>query len=227
MNIKYTLSAVAGFVALVVLWLIIGYTSVLNGSQQFEAQIPAQLGVCHTRIDSGYQSIVGQHQVAQEQATQIHQYLQDMFDASLEPDGDAVGAQSNLIATMAKFNVLGTTDLNELQRNVQNTIAATFADWANCIARLNDIKVSYYYLLGATPGAIPGQSGSFPNSMYANWIGLPRQLSQGSPLAPRKDLDGDGKLTVFDYPSVIVSGLTADSVENGVLPTLPISTPAR
>ena len=52
----------------------------------------------------------------------------------------------------------------------------------------------------------------FPGSVYAGWLGLPTELH--GPLAPPADLDGDGKLTVLDYP-IVTSAKTKDAFQKG------------
>lgn len=52
----------------------------------------------------------------------------------------------------------------------------------------------------------------FFGRMWASWYSMPKEV--GGELAPKKDLDGDGRLTVLDYP-IVTSGRTKAAFENG------------
>jgi len=53
---------------------------------------------------------------------------------------------------------------------------------------------------------------SFPNNLFVGFFGFPREVS--GEYRPMKDLDGDGKYTVLDYPTV-TSGKTQEVFTTG------------
>lgn len=202
------------------------YMDVRNSSSGMENSIIAQVGVCATKIDSVYNTIATNYKVAQEGSAQIKSYLEIIFNPETSGEVQSTSATA-LVGAIAQFSVLGNTDLNELNLSVMNTVETGYAEWASCLGQLNRLQSNYATLLGRPIGAVRGQEGSFPNAWFADSLNLPHDLQVGAPRSPKHDLDGDGRLTVFDYPSVVVSSLTAGTFDTGELPVNPIlATPA-
>jgi hypothetical protein len=221
-NIKVTVISTVGILILAAFAWAMFELNINNQSVNFESNIQTQVGVCATKIDSGYNTIVTNFNIAEAGGDQIRGYLDQMFGQSLDPNGDPQGAQTNLVASIMQYSVLGQTDLNELYRSVQDTVETVYSEWASCLEHIQFYKNEYAKLLGRPSGAVSGSGGAWPNYQISQRLNLPRQLQPEAATSPKRDLDGDGKLTVFDYPSVIVSALTEGTMENGTLPPLPL-----
>lgn len=196
-----------------------GFLSTSSQATSLEASIQAQWPVCLTVIDTTYQTVRTQNQIADAGAQDIKDYLERIFLANDE--GEQATASTNLVTAVAQYSVLGTTDLNELRVRVMQTVeAGLMGDWRSCMARMADLKREYSVLIGLPAGAIPGQWGAFPNSMFAKMAGVPRYLVAEAPSSPPRDLDGDFRLTAFDYPSSVLSGVGNEILETGELPDL-------
>lgn len=84
---------------------------------------------------------------------------------------------------------------------VQRVIEAGRSDFAQTQRTLVDRQRAYETALS-----------SFPNNMLAGMFGFPHEVN--GEYRPTKDLDGDGKYTVLDYPTV-TSGKTQEVFSTG------------
>jgi hypothetical protein len=215
-TIKYGVIGLVVLAVLLGLWGVSAYVGTNNQAAVYEAEIPAQMALCATKIDAGYQTIQLQYQISQDQAGTIKDYLRLMFQSATDPNGQETFAtsQTNLVGAIMQYSVLGNTDLNELALNVQDTVSTIFSEYVSCIQRAGALKAEYQKMLH-----------QFPSNVFIDQLNLPYTLSDGANM-PRTDIDGDGRITVLDYKTVIVSSLTAGSFDTGQLPQLTLPTQA-
>jgi len=215
--IKYGVMAFLISAVLLGLIAVNGWIGVQNASADYEAEIPAQMSICATKVDAGYQTIQLQYQINQSQGDTIKGYLAMMFQSAVDPNGQETFAQSqnNLITAVMQYSVLGNTDLNALALNVQDTVATVFSEFSSCLGRANALKAEYKKALTR-----------WPNSIFADQLNLPNKFNGEGANMPKRDIDGDGYLTVFDYQTTIVSSLTAGTFDTGQLPQLVLPTQA-
>lgn len=215
--LQKALIAIGAVVSLFLLWMGTGYLSMRATSNSLENSIIAQASFCQQQIDSVYLQISNTAKVD----AQFREGMQDVFRAIFEAQsGDAAQTQTQqFLGLLATNATLSGTDWAATALEVQRVIQSGFTTIANCQGVIADKKAAYANLLGLPIGATPGQSGAWPAAMWAEWAEVPRTLNAEGPLSPRRDLDGDGRRTVFDYPSVVLSGLTASAYDTGVLPT--------
>ena len=217
MTTKQILLGVAVLPVLFGLWMLIGYLNMRGKSNGLENSIIAQAAFCQQQIDSVYLQISNTAKVD----AQFREGMQDVFRAIFEaPSGEVAQTQTQqFLGLLATNATLSGTNWAATALEVQRVIQSGFTTIATCQGVIADKKAAYANLLGLPIGAVPGQSGAWPNAMWADWADVPRTLNAESPTAPRRDLDGDGRRTVFDFPSVVITGLTASAYDTGVLPT--------
>lgn len=221
---------VAAIVALVLLvagmWYVGTYFSVRNGAVDAEAGIIEQAQFCEQQIDTGFQQMIAVAQVDQ----QFHENMRALFDAifTAETQASRDEASNGLLALFTGAGVMNNTNFAVTALEIDRVIQATYQNIALCQGRLAERQSSYSQLIGRPQGALDGQAGKWPNTMIAESLRLPTEFRQGAPNAPTRDLDGDGSLTVFDYPAVLsIGGFGAQAYDTGVVtPPALFPTPA-
>jgi hypothetical protein len=74
-TIKYGVIGLVVLAVLLGLWGVSAYVGTNNQAAVYEAEIPAQMALCATKIDAGYQTIQLQYQISQDQAGTINAWL--------------------------------------------------------------------------------------------------------------------------------------------------------
>ena len=211
----------AAIAVVVILTLVLGGCGIVgqkNGATVAENGIVAQYRSCAQVVDRAYNQIAATINLADA----FYDQMKEVFVALAS--GDASG--ENFIVALQSNAVASGTDWAAVQLEAIRVTNAGLTDISVCQQTMADKQAAYASQLGWTIGAVGGGDGSFPQAWFADINNLPRQLVAGAADSPTRDRDGDGILTVFDYPAVVVTGLTRDAYENGELPPVPTTATA-
>jgi len=143
--------------------------------------------------DNAYQQITGAASVANAERESFN----EIFQAAQEGRYGDGGSQA-MMQWITEQNPNPTPDLF---KKVQSIMEARLNEWTTAQAVMTDHQRSYATY---TQTAV--------NAMFAGFWDFPREVK--GQLAPPSDLDGDGILTVLDYP-VIVTAHTQQEFSSG------------
>lgn len=167
----------------------------LNDSAEAEAGLVAAYSDMQNVRDSGYQKMValsGADKLAQEE-------YQKLFLAAVQSQSRAEGAEAMYLYVQAHTPNPPT----DLRKQVMGVMEDSLEKFALSQRRLLDQQRAYV-----------GHLNRWPTGTIARMAGYPKALVGEH--APTKDLDGDGKHTVLDYP-FLVTAHTQTEFANGVL----------
>lgn len=143
--------------------------------------------------DAGYQKITsmgGADKLAWEQ-------YQSIFNGAIEGRYGDGGASALLLAIQES----NPTPPIELRKQVMAVMEDSANDFKRSQTRMTDQQRAYATFVH-----------QFPASLFTGMMGYPKPV--GGEYAPPSDLDGDGFLTVLDYP-VVVTGHTKQEFKTG------------
>ena len=205
-----------GAVVVALFVMLMGGCSLINQvgqATEMENGLRAQYQACAQVVDTSYNQIAATINLSQN----FYDQMKEVFVAlsSGETDG------ANFLAVMQSNAVASGTDWAAVSLEAIRVTNAALEVISVCQQTIADKQRAFADLLGMTIGAGPGQARTFPNGWFAEINGLPHTLLPGGADSPKHDRDGDGVLTVFDYPAVVVTGLTRDAYEDGELPPVP------
>ncbi len=215
MNTKPS-TIIAGVLLVTFLVALLGGCSLISQigqATEMENGLRAQYQACATTVDTAYNQIAATINLS----NNFYDQMKEIFVALAS--GETNGA--NFLAVMQSNAVASGTDWAAVSLEAIRVTNAGLENISVCQKTIGDKQAILSNLLGRVIGAAPGQAGTFPNAWFASINGLPHHLQPGAADSPKKDRDGDGYLTVFDYPAVVVTGLTRDAYEDGELPPVP------
>lgn len=181
----------SGVLAVVLLFSVLGYRS---GGIALQESVVAQYRDNQNKYDAFWKSVV---EVAQIPA----QYKEDFKTLVVSETSAKFGPQGSQ-ATMQWFKERNLVLPAEMYTRVQTTIEVGRADFKNGQQSLLDKQraAKTYY---------KGSWGSFCRTLGGDWL----EDLEGE-LKPPKDLDGDGRYTVFDY-DIVTSARTKAAFATG------------
>lgn len=180
-------------IILLVITLFAGYISFFNTVVSLENATTAQYRNNQNTYDAFWKSV-------QETAQVPAQYKED-FKSILVAETSAKFGPGGSQATMQWFQERNLQLPEGMYLKLMNVIEAGRADFKRGQSELLDKQRRLHTHLE-----------TFWGSMFANRSSQPKTLS--GELAPPKDLDGDGRLTVFDYP-IVTSAKTTEAFRSG------------
>lgn len=134
-----------------------------------------------------------------QEVAQVPDHLKDAFKELLVADNTSTFGAKGSTATMQWFQNRGVHLSETTYLRLMNMIEAGRADFKRGQMELLDIQRKYHDHLESISGSMWGSS--FPRTLRGEF-------------APPRDLDGDGRLTVFDYP-IVTSAKTTEVFRTG------------
>lgn len=145
--------------------------------------------------DEGYQTVtglIGADKLAWEQ-------YQAIFNGAIEGRYGDSGAEAVLLAIQESTP----NPPVQLREQVMNAMRDAASRFANSQTALADHQRAYDTYIN-----------TFPANLYLSALGYPKTIS--GELAPPSDIDGDGRLTVLDYP-VLMSSHTREEFKTATV----------
>lgn len=171
---------VAGSIFL--LFLFFSMTSWYNSAVSLEESVKAQFDENKNQYDSLFKKV--------KEVTQIpEKYKEDFKDVLVSETKAKFGEEGS----QAAFQWLKDRDINfdaSQYQKIQNVIESSREDFKRSQTELRDKQRKYSTHIKTFFGRMGASLFDMPNELHGE-------------LAPQKDLDGDGRLTVLDYPIVI------------------------
>lgn len=164
-----------------------------NTANRLENSVRAQASQNQNAYDSFWKSIV--------EMSQVNDAYKEDFKAVLMGGMEARYGKSGSQAVMQWIQEQNPSLDPTVYTKLQTAIEAGRTRFANEQELLLDKQRSYRDHLGSVSGGI-----------WAGFTGHPREVM--GPTAPTTDLDGDGKITVLDYP-IVTSARTASAFSTG------------
>ena len=151
-----------------------------------ENEVRTAVNSCIGRMTQGVNAIMETNQLNQQQREFLYTLYLDVF----------AGKEGSVERFAAFVSTMNGTDLNATTLQVMQVIEAQRAVFANCQA---DIQTTQ----GTLHNFIDGPLGQ----MFATSMDRPRELPFTATARPTVDLDGDGRITVLDYPVIAASDI--------------------
>lgn len=170
-----------GILATVIIILLVGFLGWSPETGRMENAVTTQVEICIGQMTQGFNTIVEVNSLRQDQQEFLYSVFADALNGNPE-------STKELIAFVAALNG---TDLNAATIQTMQVIEAQRAGFANCQA---EIQRRQLYLQNQWAGPI--------GRMYAGWFDFPHALPLNAVARPVNDLDGDGLISVLDYPVI-------------------------
>lgn len=197
-----------GLVAFFAVLMIYGAMRWYWNSAEIRAENAVRTAVnsCIGRMTQGVNAIMETNQLNQQQREFLYTLYLDVF----------AGKEGSVERFAAFVSTMNGTDLNATTLQVMQVIEAQRMVFANCQA---DIQTTQGTLHNLIDGPL-GQN-------FAASMDRPRELPFTATARPTVDLDGDGRITVLDYP-VIAAADILNAQSGGVDPgPLDLSSPTK
>jgi hypothetical protein len=184
-HVKTTLSQpgalLLSFMAFLALGMGISALGFYANANRLENSVKAQVEANRATYDKMWKSVAESAQVPKQYSRDFHALLEAETDGKFGEDGSTAMAQW--------FHERDLKPPANLYANTQVTIAAGREEVLRGLHMLSDRQRKYSTLLQGVGG-----------KLWADVLGFPREV-QGE-YAPTRDLDGDGRITVLDYPTI-------------------------
>lgn len=170
-----------GLLVLALLVPVWGFLGWAPETKRMENAVSTQVEICVGQMTQIFNGIFEVNSLRQDQQG----FLYNMFSDALTGNQEST---KELIAFVAALNG---TDLNAATIQTMQLIEAGRGSIANCQAEIQRRQLS---LQNQWAGPI--------GEMYQGWFGYPHELPFGAVARPQSDLDGDGTISVLDYPVI-------------------------
>lgn len=165
-----------------------------------ENEIETQVENCSTELSNANYEIRLAAQVDANFQGNMAQFAEALVGDTSE---DGVLSSMGLDVNALSFN-LGATDLSSTAQAVIRAIEDNRGEFVEC-----------YTLLMQTKNELKDMRAGVFGELLGNITGHPREIPDNATLRPATDYDGDGKITVLDFPPV-ASAAATNSVKTGV-----------
>ena len=159
-----------------------------SSEAEAENSVKTTVESCVGQMTQGMNAIVETSSLNTSQRAFLYKLYADVF-------GGKEGSTQQLVTFVSTMNG---TDLNATTLQVMQVVEAQRMSFAAC---QGNIRTTQGRLLNTITGPM--------GSLYAGWFNRPNVLPLSATARPEVDLDGDGKITVLDYPVI-----AADKVIN-------------